>query len=192
MIHIAPGECALGLLAGVGRHLSEGGVFALYGPFQIAGKHTAPSNEAFHASLQSRDPSWGVRNLDDIIAASDIIMVARGDLGIEVHIEELPIIQRRIVKRCLCLGRRVIVATHLLESMIENPRPTRAEASDCANAVLDTSPMASAGIRNRGAFMSMSPSLLSFRGPGSSPRGDEFTTRRRSHYRQSVVLLRAE
>jgi SAM-dependent methyltransferase len=68
MIHIAPWECALGLLAGVGRHLSEGGVFALYGPFRIAGKHTAPSNEAFHASLQSRDPSWGVRNLDDIIA----------------------------------------------------------------------------------------------------------------------------
>ena len=70
MIHIAAWECALGLLAGVGRHLTEGGVFALYGPFQIDGKHTAPSNEAFHGRLQSRDPSWGVRNLDDIIAVA--------------------------------------------------------------------------------------------------------------------------
>ena len=78
-----------------------------------------------------------VRNIDDIISASDIIMVARGDLGIEVHIEELPILQRRIVKRCLKLGRRVIVATHLLESMITNPTPTRAEVTDCANAVYE-------------------------------------------------------
>ena len=78
-----------------------------------------------------------IKNLDDIIHASDLIMVARGDLGIEVHIEELPIIQRRIVKRCHNLGRRVIVATHLLESMIESPTPTRAEITDCANAVYE-------------------------------------------------------
>ncbi|MDP0489649.1 MAG: pyruvate kinase [Verrucomicrobiota bacterium JB023] len=78
-----------------------------------------------------------MKNLDDIIKASDIIMVARGDLGIEVHIEELPIIQRRIVKRCLEKGRRVIVATHMLESMISNPTPTRAEVTDIANAVFE-------------------------------------------------------
>ncbi|MFV1993948.1 MAG: pyruvate kinase, partial [Verrucomicrobiales bacterium] len=64
-----------------------------------------------------------VRNLDEIIVASNAVMVARGDLGIEVNIEELPIIQRLIVKRCARLGRKVIVATHLLESMIDNPIP---------------------------------------------------------------------
>lgn len=78
-----------------------------------------------------------IRHLDDIIQESDVIMVARGDLGIEVHIEELPIIQRRIVKRCHQLGRRVIVATHMLESMTENPTPTRAEVTDVSNAVYE-------------------------------------------------------
>ncbi|MDB4652746.1 pyruvate kinase [Akkermansiaceae bacterium] len=78
-----------------------------------------------------------IRNLDEIIRESDVIMVARGDLGIEVHIEELPIIQRRIVKRCHQLGRRVIVATHMLESMTENPTPTRAEVTDVSNAVYE-------------------------------------------------------
>ncbi|MEJ6728586.1 MAG: pyruvate kinase [Akkermansiaceae bacterium] len=79
----------------------------------------------------------GMKNLDDIIIESDVIMVARGDLGIEVHVEELPIIQRRIVKRCHQLGRRVIVATHMLESMINNPTPTRAEVTDVSNAVFE-------------------------------------------------------
>lgn len=78
-----------------------------------------------------------IKNLDSIIAASDAVMVARGDLGIEVPYEELPIIQRRIVKTCLRIGRPVIVATHMLESMIENPLPTRAEVTDVANAVFE-------------------------------------------------------
>jgi len=78
-----------------------------------------------------------VRNIDEIIVEADIIMVARGDLGIEVNIEELPIIQRKIVKRCMVLGTRVIVATHMLESMLTNPLPTRAEVTDVANAVFE-------------------------------------------------------
>lgn len=78
-----------------------------------------------------------VRNIDDIIRGSDVIMIARGDLGIEVEFEELPILQRRIVKRCHQLGRRVIVATQLLESMIQNPTPTRAEVTDIANAAYE-------------------------------------------------------
>jgi pyruvate kinase len=78
-----------------------------------------------------------VRNLDEIIREADAVMVARGDLGIEVPYEELPIIQRRIVKTCLHFGRPVIVATHMLESMIESPMPTRAEVTDVANAVFE-------------------------------------------------------
>ncbi|TQV67000.1 pyruvate kinase [Exilibacterium tricleocarpae] len=79
----------------------------------------------------------GVRNVTDIIREADGVMVARGDLGVEVHIHDLPNIQRNIVRLCSTLGKRVIVATHLLESMIENPIPTRAEVTDVANAVYE-------------------------------------------------------
>jgi pyruvate kinase len=78
-----------------------------------------------------------VRNVSAIIDASDAVMVARGDLGIECPMEDLPIIQRKIVKRCLQKGCRVIVATHMLESMITSPVPTRAEITDVANAVYE-------------------------------------------------------
>ena len=78
-----------------------------------------------------------MKHLDEIILASDVVMVARGDLGIEVNVEELPLVQRRIVSKCIKLGRRVIVATHMLESMLESPLPTRAEVTDVANAVYE-------------------------------------------------------
>jgi pyruvate kinase len=78
-----------------------------------------------------------VHSLEQIIRAADAIMVARGDLGIECPMEELPIIQRRIVKMSIRLGKPVVVATHLLESMISNPMPTRAEITDVANAVFE-------------------------------------------------------
>ncbi|MFN3238011.1 MAG: pyruvate kinase [Pseudomonadales bacterium] len=79
----------------------------------------------------------GVANLDEIMDESDGIMVARGDLGVEINVAEMPNVQRRIVQRCAEQGKRVIVATHLLESMIENPIPTRAEVTDVANAVYE-------------------------------------------------------
>jgi pyruvate kinase len=80
----------------------------------------------------------GLANLDEIIVASDALMVARGDLGIEVPMEDLPLIQKRAVDACIRLRRPVIVATHLLESMINSPVPTRAEVSDIASAVWST------------------------------------------------------
>ncbi len=78
-----------------------------------------------------------IKNLESIVREADGIMVARGDLGIEIPYEELPIVQRRIVKSCLRIGRPVIVATHMLESMITAPMPTRAEVTDVANAIFE-------------------------------------------------------
>ncbi|MGO1392174.1 pyruvate kinase [Agrococcus casei] len=78
-----------------------------------------------------------VENLKSIIDAFDAIMVARGDLGVEMPLEQVPIVQKRAVELARRWAKPVIVATQVLESMIENPRPTRAEASDCANAILD-------------------------------------------------------
>ena len=79
----------------------------------------------------------GVRNAEAIARAADGVMVARGDLGIETDIAALPIVQRRLMEICGRLGKRCVVATHLLESMIENPMPTRAEVTDVANAVYE-------------------------------------------------------
>ena len=80
-----------------------------------------------------------VDNLEGIIEASGAVMVARGDLGAECAIEELPHLQKRIIRTCIALGRPVITATQMLESMVSSPTPTRAEASDIANAIFDGS-----------------------------------------------------
>jgi len=91
-----------------------------------------------HAMIVAKiEDQSAVKQLDEMIAAADVVMIARGDLGIECPMEELPIIQRRIVKQCIHLGKPVIVATQMLESMIQNPVPTRAEITDVANAVFE-------------------------------------------------------
>ncbi|MBE7440612.1 MAG: pyruvate kinase [Spirochaetales bacterium] len=91
-----------------------------------------------HARIVAKiENQEGVDNFKEILAATDAIMVARGDLGVEIDLEDLPVVQRSMVRQCAATGKPVIVATHLLESMIQNPMPTRAEVTDVANAVYE-------------------------------------------------------
>ena len=99
---------------------------------QLLDKHH--SNIRIIAKIENQE---GVSNLADILAVADGIMVARGDMGVEIDFTEIPIIQNDMIAKCVACGKPVITATQMLDSMIENPRPTRAEITDVANAIYD-------------------------------------------------------
>jgi pyruvate kinase len=150
-----------------------------------ARRHLAPGTPL----IAKMEKPQAIENLEAILRIADGVMVARGDLGVELPLERVPGIQKRLVRQANLLGRPCIVATEMLESMVQSPRPTRAEVSDVANAVLDGAdavmlsaetavghdPVAAVATMARIVEEASAPS-----GPGSAPRSREVTSHQES------------
>ncbi len=137
-----------------------------------------------------------LENIDAIIEATDALMVARGDLGVEIPAEEVPMAQKKMVYACKCAGKPVIIATQMMESMIENPRPTRAETNDVANAVMDSadammlSAESAAGKYPVEAVQSMARTIIAVEQEGERIYNNYFEEEDTSPTRTTDLLIR--
>jgi pyruvate kinase len=111
--------------------------FVRSGADVVAARHAIQKHGGTVPIVAKIEKSQAVDNIDSIVKEAQAIMVARGDLGVEILIERVPLVQKEIIRKCNALGKPVITATQMLQRMVDNPRPTRAEATDVANAILD-------------------------------------------------------